>query len=112
MTTAEGMPPFASGWMQKRQFQGLIGRVLPSTGNPADSARAAHPRPVFQKASEGVTKSSPQAATPNPSDAAIVSNTLDGIITSWDPAAERIFGHRAEYALGRNLAPIDPCGRF
>jgi PAS domain S-box-containing protein len=33
----------------------------------------------------------------------VVTNTLDGIITAWNPAAERMFGYTAEEAIGRNI---------
>ena len=42
------------------------------------------------------------------SDDAIVSKTLDGVITSWNRGAERIFGYRAEEALGRHITFIIP----
>jgi len=37
---------------------------------------------------------------------AIVSKDLQGRITSWNPAAENIFGYRAEQALGRPLGEL------
>src|SRR5437899_11174138 len=46
------------------------------------------------------------------SDDAIVSKTLDGLITSWNPAAERIFGWTAAHAVRRPLAIVIPPPRL
>ena len=37
------------------------------------------------------------------SDDAVVSKTLDGVITSWNKGAERIFGYTAEEAIGQHI---------
>lgn len=39
---------------------------------------------------------------------AIIAKNLDGIILSWNPAAEELFGYAAEEAIGRHIALIVP----
>jgi len=39
---------------------------------------------------------------------AIVVTTLDGTITDWNPAAERLFGYTAQEAIGQSLAILTP----
>ena len=45
------------------------------------------------------------------SDDAIVSKNLDGIITSWNGGAERIFGYTAEEAVGQPITMVIPQDR-
>ena len=42
------------------------------------------------------------------SDDAIISKTLQGIITTWNPGAERLFGFSAAEAIGQSMAMLIP----
>jgi PAS domain S-box-containing protein len=43
---------------------------------------------------------------------AIISKSLGGIIQSWNAAAERLFGHKAEQAIGRHISLVIPPDRL
>jgi PAS domain S-box-containing protein len=62
-----------------------------------------------RKRAEGATAL--LAAIVNSSDDAIVSKNLDGVITSWNQGAERIFGYSAEEAVGRHITLVIPNDR-
>src|SRR5258708_3295985 len=52
------------------------------------------------------------AAIVTSSDDVIVSKTLEGVITSWNPAAERMLGYTAEEAIGKNIKLVIPPDRW
>src|SRR6185312_14025472 len=52
------------------------------------------------------------AAIIESSEDAIISKTLDGVIQTWNAGAERLFGYRAEEAVGRSITLIVPPERL
>jgi PAS domain S-box-containing protein len=51
------------------------------------------------------------AAIVDSSGDAIVSKTLDGVVTSWNTGAERLFGYTAQEAVGQHISFIVPLDR-
>ena len=50
------------------------------------------------------------AAILDASEDAIISKTLDGVITAWSKASERIYGYSAPEVIGRSIAMLAPAG--
>lgn len=61
---------------------------------------------------EAVEKQAWLAAIVNSSNDAIVSKTLNGIITSWNKAAQRMFGYTEKEVLGKHISIIIPSDRL
>jgi PAS domain S-box-containing protein len=82
----------------------------------SDPARAADPRqpPTDIEREQQRLRDVAQArlaAIVESSDDAIVSKTLEGIITSWNQGAQRVFGYTAEEAVGRPIHMLVPADR-
>ncbi len=70
----------------------------------------AEPIPIHSRA-ETVPLHMLLAAIVEDSDDAILSKTLDGTILTWNRAAERIYGYRAEEVIGKNVSLLLPPDR-
>jgi PAS domain S-box-containing protein len=68
------------------------------------SARPPRPR------NRAVTGSKLLASIVGSSDDAIIGKTLDGVITTWNSSAERIYGYRAEEMIGHSVSLLIPAG--
>ena len=75
------------------------------SGDVSDAAIAFTDKAQRQRAEEAQAR---LAAIVNLSHDAIISKTLDGIITSWNPGAEKVFGYLAAEAIGKPMLMLFP----
>jgi two-component system sensor histidine kinase/response regulator len=66
------------------------------------------PRPNRGDADRQILTRNRLAAIVQSSADAIIGETLDGIITDWNPAAERLYGYTAEEVMGRPFMTVVP----
>jgi diguanylate cyclase (GGDEF)-like protein/PAS domain S-box-containing protein len=88
-----------------QQAQSAMARVTTAVPLPH------RPRADLQGLLDGRQAADHFRAIVESSDDAVISKTLDGIVTSWNPAAERIFGYSAAEMLGRPLLVLFPFDR-
>jgi PAS domain S-box-containing protein len=89
-------------YFQNGRAERFIGSVLDITAQKQDELRL----------NEFAEKQAILAAVVNSSDDIIISKTVEGIITSWNPAAQRVFGYTEKEAVGRHISMIIPQERL
>lgn len=82
--------------------------IADDEGNPVRMIRVCEDVTGAVRADEAHSR---LAAIVTSSDDAIVGHTALGMITSWNPGAERLYGYPAEEAIGRRIEMLLPEGR-
>jgi two-component system, chemotaxis family, CheB/CheR fusion protein len=110
----DGEPIEAQTWDTRGRCFFL--RILPYRARQRDGAAATdlHPDGVvltltdISALEQARAKLAQLSAIVESSDDAIVSKTLDGVITSWNNGAVRLYGYTAEEAIGRHIGMLSP----
>ncbi len=98
----------------RRARDELESRVLERTAELARTAKDLEQEVLERTRAQEQSRASQQLlqGIVESSDDAIISKRLDGVITSWNPAAHRLFGFTAQEAIGRPMLIIIPPERL
>ncbi|HYG77042.1 MAG TPA: PAS domain S-box protein [Planctomycetota bacterium] len=94
---------------QLRWWDVMITPILEENGKPEKLLAVSRDITERRHAEEASLR---LAAVVESSEDAIVSKTLDGIIRTWNPAAERMFGYSANEVIGKHISIIFPRERL
>lgn len=97
-----------------RAHNELEARVTERTAQLARAAKDLEQEVVQRTLAQEVSRASQQLlqGIVESSDDAIISKRLDGVITSWNPAAQRLFGFTAQQAIGQPMQILIPPERL
>ncbi len=90
--------------------QEMEARVQQRTAELVETNRALQAEATERRRAEAVINQFP--AIIESSDDAIISKTLRGIVTSWNPAAERMFGYTSNEMIGQPITRLFPPDRL